>query len=171
MLTLAAALLCMEESLNRFESTSNEREMSVKVLHVLGKHEWNPEYMFSGRVLFGVSGSPVRNPFLQFAADAVALGVRLAFCARIEKSSQLTLSDLRPFQDFSNWSLLRFPKHHVKDDRAYGKWTTHYNGSRCDTRSGIGGVGCVLFHTDFLAISFSVQNAKFRWRDLGNSGF
>jgi hypothetical protein len=42
MLTLAAALLCMEESLNRFESTSNEREMTVKALHVPGKHEWNP---------------------------------------------------------------------------------------------------------------------------------
>jgi hypothetical protein len=57
MLTLAAALLCMEESLNRFESTSNEREMTVKMLHVLGKPEWNSEYRFSGRVLFGVSGS------------------------------------------------------------------------------------------------------------------
>jgi hypothetical protein len=57
MLTLAAALLCMEESLNRFESTSNEREMTVKMLHVLGKPEWNSEYRSSGRVLFGVSGS------------------------------------------------------------------------------------------------------------------
>jgi hypothetical protein len=37
------------------------------------------------------------------------LGVRLAFCARIEKSSQLTLPDLRPFQDFSNSGLLRIP--------------------------------------------------------------
>jgi hypothetical protein len=30
MLTLAAALLCMEESLDRFESTSNKREMTEK---------------------------------------------------------------------------------------------------------------------------------------------
>jgi hypothetical protein len=57
MLTLAAALLCMEESLHRFESTSNEREMTVKALHVPGKYEWNSEYRFSGRGLFGVSGS------------------------------------------------------------------------------------------------------------------
>ena len=57
MLTLAAALLCMEESLNRFESTSNEREMTVKMLHVLGKSEWNSKCRFSERVLFGVSGS------------------------------------------------------------------------------------------------------------------
>ena len=57
MLTLAAALLCMGESLNRYESTSNEIEMIVRMLHVLGKPEWNSEYRFSGRVLFGVSGS------------------------------------------------------------------------------------------------------------------
>jgi ribosomal protein L33 len=43
MLTLAAALSCTEESLNRFESTSNEREMTEKMLHVLEKHEWNSE--------------------------------------------------------------------------------------------------------------------------------
>jgi len=36
MLTPVAALLCMEESLNRFEGTSNERGMTVKMLHVLG---------------------------------------------------------------------------------------------------------------------------------------
>jgi hypothetical protein len=48
MLTLAAALLCMEESLHRAEGTSNEREMTVKVLHVPGKHEWDSEYRFSG---------------------------------------------------------------------------------------------------------------------------
>ena len=46
-----AALLCMGESPNRFESASNERAMTVKVLHVLGRREWNSEYRFSGRVI------------------------------------------------------------------------------------------------------------------------